>query len=209
MNTYILVEGEEEVNAMNEIVKNAGFKFKVDILKVHPKENPKKIVIYAKKKIEIILQNNFKKIVILLDLEDRECAVEEARKLEKAFIEMSIMKEIYKKYNFHPEENLKVVIKVRKFENWLIADSKSLSNLKGFTITRSFENKAKYADNQEDAESLLKSIGTYRKGKEDLAIAKKADPLKIAQHSRSFRRFLRELGHLSYLNQSKKPIRSK
>ena len=82
-----------------------------------------------------------------------------------------------------------------------------------FRVTRAFERKVSpdRADHVADAEALLNSAaqGTpYHKRTDAKAIAGKQNALRVARNSRSFRRFLRIVGHPRYAEQSAKPWRA-
>ena len=104
-----------------------------------------------------------------------------------------------------------VVVKNRKFENWLIADPGAFKKLRGrYEITSAFEGAVSpnKADGGTDATGLIKSISkdrSYDKLKDAVAIVSVADPGTMACNSRSFRRFLRLLGHPDYVAQSLRP----
>ncbi|MCH8961998.1 MAG: DUF4276 family protein, partial [Bacteroidetes bacterium] len=104
-----------------------------------------------------------------------------------------------------------VVVKNHSFENWLIADVKALRSLRGrFKVTRSFEKKVipNKADHVADAEGLLNTIAVkrpYHKRRDAVHVTAVQEALEMARNSRSFRRFLRDVGHPQYLSQSKRP----
>jgi hypothetical protein len=98
-----------------------------------------------------------------------------------------------------------------KFENWLIAGLAALKAMPArFQVTRQFERKVSpnKADNIKNAESALKRIckgASYHKGKDAREIARHQEPRRIAENSRSFRRFLRVVGCKKYTSQSREP----
>jgi hypothetical protein len=102
-----------------------------------------------------------------------------------------------------------VVVKDRCFENWLISDPGAVkSQLKRFKLSKADEkmvtpNKADHIDGH----SLLKkaALGEYEKVQDGKRILASASIDEMAQHSRSFRRLLRVVGHPSYANQSRVP----
>jgi hypothetical protein len=49
------------------------------------------------------------------------------------------------------------------------------------------------------------NLKRLKKSRPNQQIAAQCDPLRVAQNSRSFRRFLRVAGHADYLQQSKLP----
>lgn len=103
-----------------------------------------------------------------------------------------------------------VVIKDKTFENWLIADIDALkASPRRFDVSDSVERKIKpdKADSC-NALRLLKNITrpSYSKVSDSKIILAAADPLKVAENSRSFRRFLRISGHPSYTLASRRPV---
>lgn len=103
-----------------------------------------------------------------------------------------------------------VVLKVRKYENWLIADCNALQQSGRFKKVRKIRQQVcrNKADSVLDAAALLgkHSIsGSYDKKGDSVAITQKMDPMVVALNSRSFRRFLRVVGIQKYMNQSKRP----
>jgi len=109
-------------------------------------------------------------------------------------------------------EQVHVVVKNRKFENWLIADPKALASLKGrFKPTQAFRKHVSpnKADNVPDGAVLLKQIcvkgSYYHKTQDPPRILAAMDVAEGGRNSRSFRRFLRLVGDRRYRDQSKKP----
>jgi len=102
-----------------------------------------------------------------------------------------------------------VVIKDRKFENWLVSDLSAMGRHPArFRVSQRHTravvpNRADAAD----AIALLRTIvrGTYAKVDDGKLILEAADPTRMGRHSRSFRKFLREAGHPAYRVQSKLP----
>jgi hypothetical protein len=93
---------------------------------------------------------------------------------------------------------LRVVLKVTKLENWLIADPQALRELKGLfeNIERIEKQVAGRAD-VVDALSLLKTCSrkrAYDKKTGAIEICKKLDPERARKNSRSFRKLLKTLG---------------
>jgi hypothetical protein len=199
MTIGIIVEGQEESQSLAYVVEKITIKG-VTIRKplyasIEPKATPLQIAKSVESRLKILGQVN--RILLLIDLENLDaCPGERAQTLEQAVAKMG----------YH---NVQVVIKNRKFENWLIADCEALKQLNLFKPTQSFIKQVTgKADTVADAVGLLSSIKTdkksFHKTNDGTAIAKKAVPETIALHSRSFRRFLRLLNHEDYKNQSKK-----
>lgn len=108
--------------------------------------------------------------------------------------------------------DLRVVIKDRMFENWLVAALPALPGSQSrFLLSQSSRRSISpnKADNV-DALGLMKMSvihGQYEKVKDSQRILAGANIDEMATNSRSFRRFLRCLGHPDYLDQSKLPRR--
>ena len=203
MKIGIVVDGDAESQALRLLTKRIDIE-DVQLLapayaNMQPKSAPGQIAQSAKSRIDILLARKANKIVVLVDREDRdECPPAFARQIKQAFAQLGY-------------DDITVVVKNRTFENWLIADIDALKELSGlFSVTRSFERTVSpnKADNVGDAEALLKKIAIKRrfhKRRDASAITAVQEALEMARNSRSFRRFLRVVGHPQYLTQSKKP----
>jgi hypothetical protein len=168
--------------------------------RLQPKSAPGRIAEGVLKKLDLLRKRGADVVLLLIDREDRpDCAPEFAQAIEAAFVARS--------------RQVRVVVKDRKFENWLIADPKALGSLKGrFKPTKAFGNRVKpnKADNVADAKALLDQIcvkgkGFYHKTQDPPRILEKMDITEAGKNSRSFRRFLHLLGDKRYRDQSKKP----
>lgn len=203
MKVGIVVDGDAESQALKLLMQRIEIEgvqwLKPAHAKMHPSSPPGRIARTAIKKVDIQRDRGADLIVVLIDREDRdECPPAFARQIKQAFAQLGY-------------DDITVVVKNRTFENWLIADIDALKELSGlFSVTRSFERTVSpnKADNVGDAEALLKKIAVKRrfhKRHDASAITEKQQALEIARNSRSFRRFLRVVGHPQYLTQSKKP----
>lgn len=141
-------------------------------------------------------------VVILIDLENREIC--------PPHFSIELKKEIDQRVPNTPFKTT-VIIKVRTFENWLIADLDAIRLLNKFTITQKIRKSIEpnKADNV-DAINLLKNMGneSYDKTEDGKRISQKISAQVIAKHSRSFRKFLRVIEVPQFRNQSKKPVRN-
>ena len=106
--------------------------------------------------------------------------------------------------------NVTVVIKDRGLENWLVADFDTVSGLGGrFRFPAA--DRSRVVPNKADAVGALQMLKRaavrrdYDKAEDALRILTDAQPLRMAANSRSFRKFLRSVGHASYRTQSKRP----
>lgn len=165
---------------------------------IQPRSAPGQIARSVKSKLDILIARQVDQVVVLIDREDRsECPTRLAQDIEGAFRKLG-------------HKNVSVIIKNRKFENWLIADVEVFRNKARYKVTNKFikavvPNKADSVDN---AEALLNQIciGTeYHKRRDAAQITDLQDVSSIGNHSRSFRRFLRLIGHPDYIAQSKNP----
>lgn len=203
MKIGIVVDGREESQALKNLTQRISTPDR-QILNpryadMQPKASPAQIVRAATKQVDELIKEDVERVLVLMDREDNEkCATEIKDELEKTFEEFGY-------------EQVKVVIKNRKFEIWLIADLKALEKMpKRFKLTKNFRNSVEpnKADNVDDAEALLNRIAiktNYHKRKDAAAITQHQKELNIGLNSRSFRRFLRLLDHPEYSDQSKRP----
>ena len=190
MKIGIITEGQSEQRALSEIVKKIGIK---DVLTpvfapIDPKTGPNRMVKVAESRLNYFYNRNVSKVIIVIDLENiQQCLIERAKSIEEAFHRKG-----------HPK--VCVVIKNKQFENWLISDHKGISKLKNFKPSQKFIKQTGNgnADNVAKPTELLTSIKTnkksYAKGDDDINIAKMIDPKNMVKNSRSFRKFLKELG---------------
>lgn len=206
MKIGIVVDGREESQALKNLTQRLSRPDR-QILSpryadMQPKASPAQIVRAAIKQVRELINEDVERIFVLMDREDNEkCATEIKDEIERTF----------EKFDY---KQVKVVIKNRKFENWLIADLEALKKMpKRFNLTKSFRTSVEpnKADNVNDAEALLNTIAVktnYHKRKDAAAITQHQNELRIALNSRSFRRLLRLLNHPHYSDQSKRPNKS-
>ena len=205
MKIGILVEGRAEYSDLHVIISKNTYNnnkiLKPLFAPMQPKASAMQIARSAKAGIGILINQGVDKIIVLIDKEDQDfCIIKHAKEIKNAL------------NNFCNKVSIEVIIKNKQFENWLIADINNLQSIKGFKLSESFISKISKdkADNQQNPVELLESImtirRTYDKGIHGKRIVSNIDTLKIAENSRSFRKFLRELGHSDYLYQSKKPV---
>jgi hypothetical protein len=104
-----------------------------------------------------------------------------------------------------------VVLKDRMLENWLVADIDAVARLTARFRIRGAD-RAAVAPNRADridALALLRRTAqkkAYDKRRDGQKILASSDPATMASNSRSFRRFLRVLGHPAYRDQSANPV---
>lgn len=203
MKIGIVVDGLGEFQSLPEICARLCLRQGDQLLapvhaRLQPKSAPGRIAESVLKKLDLLRKRGADVVLLLIDREDRaECAPEFAQAIEAAFVAMS--------------QQVRVVVKNRKFENWLIADPKALGSLKGrFKPTAAFRKHVSQnkADNVADAAALLNRIcvkSSYHKTQDPPKILAVMDVVEAGKNSRSFRRFLRLLGDERYRDQSRKP----
>ena len=152
------------------------------------------------KKMPIVMAKNPDLVVVIIDLEHREdCPPHFASAIEEEIVSRL----------HHPVVKISVVVKVRCFENWLLAGVQSMNSLKGFKVSNKLMNRIipDKADNV-DAIRLLKAVsaGGYDKISDGKRITTCVRCQEIATNSRSFRRCLRVVGAPKYQSQSKTPV---
>ena len=153
-------------------------------------------------RLAILAARGVYRVVVLLDREDRaDCPGDLATALIQALQPMCARQGV---------REVRVVIKDRMLENWLIADTGCIRQMKNrFRFSEGVLRKIEKdgADNQA-AFDLLKRFAhkqPYSKVPDSMRIMERAQPLAIAGNSRSFRRLLRVLNHGTYSKQSKRP----
>ena len=149
--------------------------------------------------IEYLKANGVDRVVVLFDREHRrECAGELAERVRRQIQPLT-------------DIPTSVVIKDRTFENWLVADIEALRTMPArFDVSAAvIRSVAPNKADQIDAYAILQSCArrrAYRKVQDARRILSHADISRMAANSRSFRRFLRCVGHPAYITQSNKPI---
>ena len=203
MKIGIVVDGLGEFKSLPEICARLCLRQGDQLLapvhaRLQPKSAPGRIAESVLKKLDLLRKRGADVVLLLIDREDRaECAPELAQAIEAVFVAMS--------------QQVRVVVKNRKFENWLIADPKALASLKGrFKPTVAFRKHVSQnkADNVADAAALLNRIcvkSSYHKTQDPPKILAAMDVAEAGKNSRSFRRFLRLVGDRRYRDQSRKP----
>ncbi len=206
MKIGIVSEGQSEVDALPKLFPAfqaaTGNSFLRPIrTSVHPTATFDGIAYAAAKQIEKLLLREPDVIVFLLDREQRtECPGELAARIHDALHQS--------RKGLCP---IQVVVKDRTFENWLISDVAALATQRGrFDLPPSAARSVVQSGADGfDALAVLKQWTAgrpYRKADDSIRILDHADPLRMAATSRSFRRFLRCVGHPAYAQQSRHPL---
>lgn len=205
MKVGTIVDGQAEVFAVQNLFRNIPIP-NVQLLKplyadMQPRATPHQIARAARGTCTILRAKSVDLIVVLIDHEDRDgCPSVFAGSLRIAFADLGIV-------------GVEVVVKHRKLENWLVGDPDSLQAkmMARMKITSAFKRAVvpNKADRVDDAVALLNSACVkqdYHKRSDAQAIARAISPNVVASNSRSFRRFLRIIGHSSYATQSRLPL---
>jgi hypothetical protein len=169
---------------------------------MQPTAPPLQIALAVKGKLLILAQRRVDLALVLIDREQHStCAGAWATTLQAAIAQTCGGSGV---------ANFTVVVKDRKFENWLVADTAAFNSIRGrFRLTTAqvssvTPNKADTID----AERILKDAAqkrAYEKYADSGTILERADPLAMAKNSRSFRRFLRMADCPPYQQQSRLP----
>ncbi|GAA2007740.1 DUF4276 family protein [Microbacterium ulmi] len=199
----IITEGESEWGALPTLYQQlrdatgASFLHPI-LLKVQPDGPPAKIARECKTAFKLLAEKRVTLVVVVLDREERsEPAGELARQIEDAIRDAC-----------HFSFDLAVVMKDRAFENWVVADLDALrAQPSRFNVTAAVERAVSpdRADRIAALDQLKRALRgsnvTYDKRQDSKRTFEKADVLRIAANSRSFRHFLHTVGHPSYATQ--------
>ncbi len=157
---------------------------------LQPKANPCVIATSAKAAIKQLTRRGVTKIIVLIDLEDRDCPIKFAEELKLAF------------QRAYSELTIVPVVKHSAIENWMIADIDALKAMpKRFGNIDSVESQlARYrcVDKFRNPIRLLNQIAIkteYHKTQDPPRIAPKQNIETMLTKSRSFRKFLAEVEH--------------
>lgn len=205
MKIGIIVDGQAEFRSLPELLKRIECKnniVKLLYADIQPLAPIPQIVRAIQSKLLILKSKQVDKALILIDRENRDiCPGNLAEQIKLSLERVCKTSGI---------ELFAVVIKESCYENWLIADTGVFAKMpKRFALSqtnikRIEPNKA----DRVDAQGILKRSAKaqdYEKIQDSIKIMRLADPLTIAYNSRSFRKFLRELGHELYKEQSLQP----
>jgi hypothetical protein len=199
-----VVDGQTEYHYLLGLLRQSGTSNKLIgppvLCEMQPYAPVKHIAYRIAKKMPIALQKRPNLVVVTIDLENREDC--------PASFASALGTEILKRLPSYTNFGISIVIKVRTFENWLVADLAAIKRLKLFTVSRAIQravtpNKADHVD----ALKLLKQMSkaSYDKLSDGKSICRHVSFERIAKNSRSFRRCLRIIGEPKYRNQSKNP----
>jgi hypothetical protein len=202
MRVGFIVDGEAEFRSLSGIYPRLGVSatllapLKSDIQPLAPLPQ---IAASIKIPLRIMHGRGADLVVVLLDREMRtECPGDLARSLS-LLLSLS-----------YPVPRIAVVMKDRRFENWLVSDPEVFRHFKARFRFESGHRSQVAPDKADhiDALAMLKRLviqQDYSKVKDAVQILRHAEPSRMARNSRSFRRFLRLLGHPAYSLQSRRP----
>ena len=195
MKIGLLVDGKAEFYALPHLLPRIGSPHVILnplLCDLQPYASPAQIALAASKRFAILLSKGATLIVILLDKEQRrECTGDLVQAIEReARVRLAALKST---------AEVRVVFKVPMFENWFVADPEALRGMAGRfeKVDRIAKQVAPNRADAVDALGLLKSCSkdrTFDKPKDAAAICRVLDPVRAAASSRSFRKFLKELG---------------
>jgi hypothetical protein len=199
----IIVDGQAEYRSLPELMGKIQTPYAIlnpIYADIQPFAPPGQIAQSIRKKLPILKAQNAKNVIVLIDRETRtECPGEFAN---------SIMNRLQVPCANLGFTNLTVVIKDKTFENWLLSDPVALRQLRGRFHTKYTQRQTLFtrADTTPALQWIKEAVNgeSYNKVSDSINILRRADPLRMAISSRSFRRFLRVVGHPLYFAQSKK-----
>jgi len=207
MRIVILTEGISEFKSLPRLYPQlhekmpAGSKI-VNTLKVtaQPDASFSRIVAACRPSL-IIASQICDMVIVLLDREQQQdCPGKIASLLEKEFMKAT-------------NKPVRVALKDRMFENWLISDLEALKkHPRRYIVDNAVE--ARISPNKADTVNGMTAIkrmianGEYSKTQDSDRICKAASVDRIASNSRSFRHFLHVLGHASYKDACRLPANS-
>lgn len=200
MKIGLIVDGTAEAVALRELTSRLQVSNTQLLAPLYadlqPYATPAQIARAAESRLKICRERGCARTVVLVDFELRQgCPGDWAGDVAAGFRALG--------YN-----DVSVVVKKAAFENWLISDLDSVR--RRFPRRFSFRDgivtriSGAGADNVR-AISILNAATnhTYSKRKDAIEICRVLDPTKMAQCSRSFRKFLRTIGDKNYGDQSK------
>ena len=153
MKIGIVVDGDAESQALKLLTRRLQIP-DIEILdpifaSMQPKSSPEQIARAAKTAISMLQRRGVELIIVLIDREDRdECCGQWAAALENAFQYLNSVA-------------VRVAVKNRKLENWLIADPSAFERQRArYVLNRRFYNAviSNKADNVTDAEKLITAL---------------------------------------------------
>jgi hypothetical protein len=193
MKIGLLVDGRAEYSALPHLLERIVSPHTILrnplLCDIQPFASPAQIAHVASKSFPILLHRGADRILILIDKETRQdCTGELAAAVEKEA-----------RARADSGVEVRVVLKVKMFENWFVADPEALQGISGRfeKVDRIAKRVSPNRADAVDALGLLKTCSkdrTFDKVRDGVAICKVLDPARAAAASRSFRKLLKELG---------------
>jgi Domain of unknown function (DUF4276) len=193
MKIGLLVDGRAEYSALPHLLERIVSPHTILrnplLCDIQPFASPAQIAHVASKSFPILLHRGADRILILIDKETRQdCTGELAAAVEKEA-----------RARADSGVEVRVVLKVKMFENWFVADPEALRGISGRfeKVERIAKQVTPNRADAVDALGLLKTCSkdrTFDKVRDGVAICKVLDPTRAAAGSRSFRKLLKELG---------------
>lgn len=154
----------------------------------------------VRSKIPLLLSRRVDRAVVLIDRETRaDCPSDLARLIEQGLAPLCARNGM----------GVVVVVKDTAFENWLISDPNAINQLAArFALTAAQREHIETRCDRIDASAILKRAAqgdSYDKVPDAVRLMARADPQRMAENSRSFRRLLRVIGDPQYVDQSRRP----
>lgn len=203
MRVGVICDGSAEVEVLQRIVEKIdiqGVQFtRIAYADIQPLGPVMQIVAAARPRLAILRARGSDRIIVVVDRETlTDCPGVRASNIEAAF-----------RNDGH--DDVMVVIKNRKLENWLIAHPEAVASLARFRIPEALVRRilSAGADSIRDAYRELNGccIGGFSKRRDAVRVAEVIDPVLLEQRSRSFRKFLRAAGDPRYRTQSNRVAR--
>lgn len=201
MKVGVICDGDAEVEVLNALLPRVQMP-NVQFLRalyadMQPSAPVMQVARTAKSRLDFCVARSVDRSIVIIDREtSSECPGDRASAIRGAILQMG--------YN-----NVDVVVKDRKLENWLIADAEGVNSLTGFDIPVRLVRRiaAAGADSLVDAERELSKAASrgYSKRRDAIQIARAISLDALSIRSRSFRRFLRVAGDQRYALQSRHP----
>jgi hypothetical protein len=205
MRIGLIVDGEAEFRSLPAFGQRVETPYTlVGVLRadIQPYAPTPQIVRAVKGRVPTLANRRADMIFVLIDRENRDvCPGQWASELAQA---------LAAHYSDSGVRTFKVIIKNSCYENWLISDTTVFAQmpqrfqLSASDVNRIRPNKADTVDAQVIIKRSIQGRA-YDKVADAIRIMSKANPLEMAANSRSFRKFLREIGHPRYQNQSRLP----
>ncbi|HYW07560.1 MAG TPA: DUF4276 family protein [Longimicrobium sp.] len=161
------------------------------------------IALEASKRIrDLVVSRQVQRAVVLIDREQNpSCCGEYARDLAAAITKQCQGKGL--------GVEIQVVVKDRMYENWLVADPVAFDQLSArFDPSTIQKGVGRHGADGDKALALLKRAAVkkqFDKVPDAARITQHLDPLRMGEHSRSFRKLLGVVGCSAYTAQTKRP----